>query len=92
MRAGLVGVGRWGRHIVRDLVTLGCEVHAVAQSGASPEKAMAGDAAFVTHPLDEMPTIDGVVVATQTSAHPEVVSRGVDFGVHIAELRFLAGI
>jgi len=53
---------------------------------------MAGDAAFVTHPLDEMPTIDGVVVATQTSAHPEVVSRGVDFGVHIAELRFLAGI
>jgi dTDP-4-dehydrorhamnose 3,5-epimerase len=23
---GLVGCGRWGRHILRDLVSLGCEV------------------------------------------------------------------
>jgi Trk K+ transport system NAD-binding subunit len=32
---GLVGCGRWGRHILRDLVALGCEVHVVARSEES---------------------------------------------------------
>ena len=36
---GLVGCGRWGRHILRDLVSLGCEVPVVARSDASVARA-----------------------------------------------------
>ena len=35
MVVGLVGCGNWGRHILRDLVSLGCEVPVVARSPES---------------------------------------------------------
>lgn len=30
LQIGLVGCGRWGKNILRDLVSLDCEVHVVA--------------------------------------------------------------
>ena len=44
-RVALVGCGRWGRHILRDLIALGCEVPVVARSEASVERAREGGAA-----------------------------------------------
>ena len=69
----LVGVGRWGRHILRDLVSLGCEVHAVARSDESIERAREFGAASVSPSIEELPAVDGAVAAPITTAHAEVV-------------------
>ena len=37
----LVGCGRWGIALLRDLVSPGCEVHVAATSTGSPERALA---------------------------------------------------
>jgi predicted dehydrogenase len=61
---GLVGCGRWGALIRRDLEALGAEVAVVdpAVDGASTD-------------LDDLPDVAGVIVATPATTHAEVVSR-----------------
>ena len=81
MRIGLVGVGDWGRHILRDLNSLGAEVHAVARSEASVSRATAGGAASIVGSAAELPSdCGGYVVASDTVAHLDAVetllSRG----------------
>jgi predicted dehydrogenase len=71
MRVGLVGCGNWGRHILRDLISLGCEVPVVARSGASIERAATGGAAEVVATMSELEGLDGIVIATPTSTHLE---------------------
>ena len=44
MVVGLVGCGNWGRHILRDLVSLGCEVPVVVRSQESKARAREGGA------------------------------------------------
>jgi predicted dehydrogenase len=85
MRVGLVGCGRWGVHILRDLLSLGCEVPVVARSGASVERARAGSATLVLPSIDalEEAGVDGVVVATQTTAHLETVEEALGLGVPV---------
>ena len=75
MVVGLVGCGRWGRHILRDLVALDCEVPVVARSQASIARATEGGAATIVGDLAELPRLDAVVVATTTSTHADVVGR-----------------
>jgi len=71
---GLVGVGDWGRHILRDLVSLGAEVHAVARSDASIARANAGGAvSIVGTPADLPADCSGYVVASETTAHLDAV-------------------
>lgn len=41
---GLVGCGNWGRHILRDLLALDCDVTVVARSEASRARARDGGA------------------------------------------------
>jgi len=74
-RVGLVGCGRWGRHILRDLVSLGCEVMVVDPSQESRQRAAEGGAATVTDTLADLPPIAGVVVATPTSTHAAVIEE-----------------
>jgi predicted dehydrogenase len=79
----LVGCGRWGRHILRDLRTLGATVPVVARSSASRERALAGGADAIVSAIAELPRIDGAVVATPTPAHGEAIEALLDRGVPI---------
>lgn len=83
MIVGLVGCGRWGRHILRDLVSLGCEVPVVARSDASRARAESGGAAEIVERVAELPRLDGAVVATQTSVHAAVLRELLDLGVPV---------
>jgi predicted dehydrogenase len=71
---GLVGYGAWGRHILRDLVVLGCDVTVVARGEEGRREAGdAGAVGCVAH-VDELPAeLRGIVVATTTSTHADVV-------------------
>lgn len=72
---GLVGCGEWGRHILRDLASLGCQVAVVAQSEATRQNAVQGGAAGLYARINELPPVDGVVVATTTSSHAAVIEE-----------------
>ncbi len=75
MVVGLVGCGAWGRHILRDLVSLGCEVPVVARSEESRARAAEGGASGVVPDIASLPRVDGVVVATPTSTHAAVLEE-----------------
>jgi predicted dehydrogenase len=69
---GLIGCGRWGRLILRDLVALGARVHVVQREPS--HEALVGAGASSTHEeVASLPTVAGFVVATPTSAHAEVI-------------------
>lgn len=83
LRVGLVGCGRWGRFILRDMLTLGCEVPVVARSEASRERAREGGASAIVAELASLGEVNGVVVATPTVTHAEVVGEALELGVPI---------
>ncbi len=74
-RIGLIGCGQWGRHILRDLVSLGCRVTVVARSDASRRRAREGGADSIVPSLAELPVIDGAVVAVPSHEHAATVLR-----------------
>ena len=79
---GLVGVGRWGRHILRDLLALGARVVAVAPSAVTRSFAVENGAERAVPDVSDLPTnVDGIVVCTPTTTHSAVVARSLDFGV-----------
>lgn len=69
LKIGLVGVGPWGAHVLRDLRSLGATVHAVARSPESIERAHKGGAASVVGAPNDLPPCDGYVIANRTSSH-----------------------
>ena len=75
MVVGLVGCGSWGRHVLRDLVKLGCEVPVVARSPESRARAEEGGAALVVPDVESLPRLDGLVAVTATSSHAEVLDE-----------------
>ena len=80
LRIGLVGCGRWGRHILRDLNACGAEVHVVCRSAASIEQALALGARSAAPNLSALKRMDGFVVATPTATHAEVIDAIVPIG------------
>jgi predicted dehydrogenase len=82
-RIGLVGCGAWGRHILRDLLALGCEVTVVARSERTKATAESGNAACVVSTVAELATVAGIVVATPTSTHAGVIEELLPLGVPI---------
>jgi predicted dehydrogenase len=80
-RVGLVGCGSWGRFVLRDLLALGCRVSVVARSAESRARAAGAD--VVVAGLSELPEVDGLVVATPTSTHAEVVGEALERGVPV---------
>ena len=82
-RVGLVGCGRWGQHILRDLVSLGCEVIVVDSSQDSRRLALEAGAASVITTIADLSPVAGVVVATPTSTHAAVIEELQDRGVPI---------
>jgi predicted dehydrogenase len=71
MRIGLVGCGRWGRFILRDLLSLGAAVSVVAKDDDGRLAGAAG--AQVVPRLQDLPVVDGIVVATPISTHADVI-------------------
>jgi predicted dehydrogenase len=74
-RIGLVGCGRWGRLILRDLRASGAEVHVADPSEAMRARAQAEGAAAVVPDLAAFGPLDGHVVATPSRTHAEVLER-----------------
>ena len=80
---GLVGCGRWGRHILRDLVSLGCRVVVADPAESTRRHAAAAGAAAVVASPDGLPDVDGIVVATPTTTHAAVIDALLDRRVPI---------
>jgi len=78
---GLVGCGRWGRLILRDLLMLGVLVHVAVRDLHDREELLALGASSVVVGGESLPDVDGIVVATPTAVHAEsielVLPRGV---------------
>lgn len=77
---GLIGCGHWGKNILRDLNTLGCQVHVVARSEASVGRAREGGAASIRGEIAVLPEVDGTIVAVPSSAHADVVGEALALG------------
>lgn len=83
MVVALVGCGRWGKHILRDLIALGCDVPVVARSAESTRRAEEGGASAIVADPGQLADLDGVVVATTTTTHAEVLEQVLDLGVPV---------
>jgi predicted dehydrogenase len=68
-RVAVLGCGRWGRTIVRDLVSLGCHVVAVDPLPEARAAAIAIGAANAVPTRTELEAVDGAIVATPTERH-----------------------
>jgi predicted dehydrogenase len=80
---GLIGCGRWGRHILRDLRSLDCEVVVVAPSSSGRDRALEGGATLVVDRIDSLPSVAGIVVATPTITHAAVIEAALGKGVPV---------
>ncbi len=72
---GLLGCGRWGRLILRDLKSLGARVAVFAQGQDSQGNARAGGADVVVPRFVDLPAADAYVVAVPTALHAEYLFR-----------------
>jgi predicted dehydrogenase len=76
LRVGLVGCGRWGRNILRDLRTLGCRVETADPDPEACRKALAGGAAVAVDHVDKLShPCDAYVIAAWTSRHGQIIDR-----------------
>ena len=76
---GLVGCGRWGRFILRDLVALGCDTWTVVHSAESAENARTYGAHRIVESIAALPRdLAGYVVAVPTVHHAAVVQALLD--------------
>jgi predicted dehydrogenase len=80
-RVALVGCGSWGKHILRDLLSLGCDVSVVARSDESSGRAREAGASRIVGSIAELPGVDGAVVSTPTTTHAAVVEELLPLGV-----------
>jgi predicted dehydrogenase len=78
IRTSLVGCGRWGRNILRDLRALGCEVEVADVDAGARRLAAAAGAHRVAASLDELPESDGIVIATPASTHAAVIEKALE--------------
>lgn len=80
VKIGLIGCGNWGKHILRDLKTLGAHVSVVAPGESSRANALAGKADAIVPALNALPAADGYVVAVPTALHAQVLESLVASG------------
>jgi predicted dehydrogenase len=69
----LVGCGRWGRNILRDLLALGAAVTVVDPDVQARAAARVAGAGAALAELDGLGAVDGAVVATPTSSHAAAI-------------------
>ena len=80
---GVVGCGRWGANVVRDLLTLGAAVFVADPDPARREWARAQRVEGVVCEIDQLPVCDGYVVVTPASAHRTSCEALLDRGVPV---------
>lgn len=80
---GLVGCGRWGQHLLRDLKQLGARVSVVARSDASRARAERLDADAIVGEIARLPPVDAVFIATPIGTHAENIDAVLDRGVPV---------
>jgi len=80
IRIGLVGCGRWGKHILRDLLSLGAEVRVTCLSEATAAEARKAGAHDAGTTLPVSGAVDAYVVATPTATHAVVLDGLVGTG------------
>jgi predicted dehydrogenase len=80
---GLVGCGRWGSKVLRDLRELGCRVPVVARSPESVARAEAGGADRFVERAEQLGEVEGVIVATPTATHADVLDEVLGLGVPV---------
>jgi len=74
MRIGLFGCGWWGPNILRDLLSLGCEVGVVDPSESARSKALGlGAIAAAAAAEDLGGRFDGYVIATPLATHASII-------------------
>jgi len=78
LRIGLVGCGRWGRNILRDLCSLGCHVSVADVDAKACSDAQNGGAARTYNQATALPAVDGIVIATPTTDHAETIFSVLD--------------
>jgi predicted dehydrogenase len=84
VRIGLIGCGNWGRHILRDLLSLDAEVHVVTQTAETRAQALARGATRALSSIGELDApCDGFVVATPSATHAAVIDALLPRGVPI---------
>ena len=83
MVVGQVGCGHWGAHVLRDLRTLGCDVHVVARSEASRARASEGGAKAVVPDVRSLTGLDAVVVVTPIATHADVLDEALQHDVPV---------
>jgi predicted dehydrogenase len=78
---GLVGCGRWGRMILRDLIALDARVYVAVPSEEGRQTAIEAGAAGLSPNIAGLPKdVDGYVVATPTATHAAVIEELVASG------------
>jgi len=80
---GLIGCGRWGLNILRDLLKLRCRVVVVEIDPTNRTRAAALHPGLVVSSISEVPEVDGIVVATPATTHAAVVEGVLDRGVPV---------
>ena len=83
-RIALIGHGRWGRHILRDLLALGCRAAVVDHGDGNRASALSAGADSAVAEIEDLPgRIDGVVIAVPATVHVAAIERALPFGVPI---------
>ncbi|MEX2127596.1 MAG: Gfo/Idh/MocA family oxidoreductase [Xanthobacteraceae bacterium] len=80
---GLVGCGRWGRNILRDLLSLRCRVVVVEPNPENRQLAATLGPAEIVNDISRLPPVEGIIAATPATTHAAVVEALLDRGVPI---------
>jgi predicted dehydrogenase len=83
LRISLAGCGRWGRHILRDLLALGAEAAVADPDSAARLRAVAAGAGETASDLEALGPCDGIVVATPASTHAAVIRQALGANVPV---------
>lgn len=87
VRLGLIGVGRWGRNIVRTCATLGDTLSLCAVASTNPQTRQEVPAeCAVFGEWREMLTgcaLDGVIIATPPQSHAEIAQAAIAAGLSV---------
>lgn len=88
LRVGIVGIGHWGRHLVRVFHEEGTVAGCTSRGSLASLEWLVGaypDIPFVTgvEALLEDPAVEAIVVATPIATHAGIVQKALDAGKHV---------
>ena len=80
----MIGCGKWGRFVLRDLKVLGAKVCVVARSAESVQRATEGGADHIVESIEDLPAgIEGAIVVTPTVLHADSIERLLPRGIPV---------